>query len=236
MKLKLKSPKTALKAYLNQRPSESERDKFKKNLIALLDKRSVIENQPKDESEEHLKINLRDFLRDTYYVDNAINTKDRKDLVIHIGKSTDDDVAVIIEAKRPSNKNEMITADNVNKKALHELILYYFTERRAKEKVELKQLIITDINQWYIIDANQFDKHIYIDPKISRLYDIKVNDKKDNPWFYEELSKILSKLDIEIDCVYFDIKKDYEKILRNTESDDNQELVTLYKYFLPYTF
>ena len=236
MKLKLKSPKTALKAYLNQRPSESERDKFKKNLIALLDKRSVIENQPKDESEEHLKINLRDFLRDTYYVDNAINTKDRKDLVIHIGKSTDDDVAVIIEAKRPSNKNEMITADNVNKKALHELILYYFTERRAKEKVELKQLIITDINQWYIIDANQFDKHIYIDPKISRLYDIKVNDKKDNPWFYEELSKILSKLDIEIDCVYFDIKKDYEKILRNTESDDNQELVTLYKIFSPIYF
>ena len=108
MKLKLKSPKTALKAYLNQRPSESERDKFKKNLIDLLDKISVIENQPKDESEEHLKNNLRDFLRDTFYIDNAINTKDKKDLVIHIGKSTDTDVAVIIEAKRPSNKNEMI--------------------------------------------------------------------------------------------------------------------------------
>ena len=232
MKLHIQTPKAALKAFLNQRPSESERDKFKKNLIDLLDKISVIENQPKDESEEHLKNNLRDFLRDTFYIDsNAINTKDKKDLVIHMGKSTDDDVAVIIEAKRPSNKNEMITADNVNKKALHELILYYFTERRAKEKVELKQLIITDINQWYIIDANQFDKHIYKDP-IKRLYDIKVNDKKDNPWFYEELSKILSKLDIEIDCVYFHIK-DYEKILRNSTTDDDKELVALYKILSP---
>lgn len=55
MKLITQSPKKALKAFLKQRPSESERDKFKNNLIALLDKISVIEKQPKDESEEHLK-------------------------------------------------------------------------------------------------------------------------------------------------------------------------------------
>ena len=38
MKLHIQSPKAALKAFLNQRPSEIERDKFKKNLIDLLDK------------------------------------------------------------------------------------------------------------------------------------------------------------------------------------------------------
>ena len=117
MRLITQSPKKALKAFLKQRPSESERDKFKANLITLLDKISVIEKQPTDESEEHLKNNLRDFLRDTFYIDsNAINTKDKKDLVIHIGKTTDTDVAVIIEAKRPSNVKEMVSADNANKK------------------------------------------------------------------------------------------------------------------------
>jgi adenine-specific DNA-methyltransferase len=233
MKLITQSPKKALKAFLKQRPSESERDKFKNNLIALLDKISVIEKQPKDESEEHLKNNLRDFLRDTFYIDmNAINTKDKKDLVIHIGKSTDTDVAVIIEAKRPSNKNEMISTDNANKKALHELILYYLTERNAKENVQLKQLIVTDINQWFIIDANYFDKHIYRNTQIRKLYETKVNDKKDNPWFYEEISKIVSKIDVEIPCVYFDIR-DYEKILRNTKIDDDRELVALYKILSP---
>lgn len=233
MKLITQSPKKALKASLKQRPSESERDKFKNNLIALLDKISVIEKQPKDESEEHLKNNLRDFLRDTYYIDsNAINTKDKKDLVIHIGKSTDTDVAVIIEAKRPSNKNEMVSADNANKKALHELILYYLTERNAKENVQLKQLVVTDINQWFIIDANYFDKHIYRNTQIRKLYETKVNDKKDNPWFYEEIAKIISKIDIEIPCVYFDIR-DYEKILRNTATDDDKELVALYKILSP---
>lgn len=233
MKLITQSPKKALKAFLKQRPSESERDKFKNKLIALLDKISVIEKQPKDESEEHLKNNLRDFLRDTYYIDsNAINTKDKKDLVIHIGKSTDTDVAVIIEAKRPSNKNEMVSADNANKKALHELILYYLTERTAKENIQLKQLVVTDINQWFIIDANYFDKHIYRNTQIRNLYETKVNDKKDNPWFYEEIAKIVSKIDVEIPCVYFDIR-DYEKILRNTATDDDKELVALYKILSP---
>jgi hypothetical protein len=233
MKLHIQTPKAALKAFLNQRPSESERDKFKKNLIDLLDKISVIENQPKDESEEHLKNNLRDFLRDTFYIDsNAINTKDKKDLVIHMGKSTDTDVAVIIEAKRPSNTNEMISADNVNKKALHELILYYLTERNAKENVQLKQLVITDIKQWFIIDANYFDKHIYRNVQIRKLYETKLNDKKDNPWFYEEITKIVAKIDSEIPCVYFHIK-DYEKILRNSTTDDDKELVALYKILSP---
>jgi adenine-specific DNA-methyltransferase len=233
MKLISKSPKKALKAFLKQRPSESERDKFKNNLIALLDKISVIEKQPKDESEEHLKNNLRDFLRDTFYIDsNAINTKDKKDLVIHIGKTTDTDAAVIIEAKRPSNKNEMVSADNANKKALHELILYYLTERNAKENVQLKQLVVTDINQWFIIDANYFDKHIYRNTQIRKLYETKVNDKKDNPWFYEEIAKIVSKIDVEIPCVYFDIRN-YEKILRNSATDDDKELVALYKILSP---
>jgi hypothetical protein len=234
MRLIPQSPKVALKAFLKQRPSESERDKFKNNLIALLDKISVIEKQPKDESEEHLKNNLRDFLRDTFYIDsNAINTKDKKDLVIHIGKTTDTDVAVIIEAKRPSNVKEMVTADNANKKALHELILYYLTERNAKENVQLKQLVVTDINQWFIIDANYFDKHIYRNTQIRKLYETKVNDKKDNPWFYEEISKIVSKIDVEIPCIYFDIRRDYEKILRNTKTDDDKELVALYKILSP---
>jgi adenine-specific DNA-methyltransferase len=233
MKLITQTPKKALKAFLKHRPSEIERDKFKTNLISLLDKISVIEKQPKDESEEHLKNNLRDFLRDTYYIDsNAINTKDKKDLVIHIGKTTDTDVAVIIEAKRPTNVNEMISANNPNKKALHELILYYLNERNGNENIQLKQLIITDVNQWFIIDANYFDKHIYRNTQIKKLYQTKLNDKKDNPWFYEEIAKIVSKIDVDIPCVYFDIK-DYEKILRNTNTDDDKELVALYKILSP---
>ncbi|MBK8586389.1 MAG: hypothetical protein IPN88_13565 [Bacteroidetes bacterium] len=208
MKLIPQSPKKALKAFLKQKPLRSEIDLFKANLIILLDKINVIEKRPKDESEEHLKNDLRDFLRDTYYKEsNAINTKDKKDLVIHLGKTTDSEVGVIIEAKRPTNIGEMISADNPNKKALHELILYYLDERNSAGNNQLKQLVMTNVNEWYIIDANFFDKHIYRNAQIKKLYETKVNDKKDNPFFYEEIAKIISKLDVEIPCVYFDIRE-----------------------------
>ena len=215
MKLVPQSPKKALKTFLKQKPLRSEIDLFKVNLITLLDKINIIEQRPRDESEEHLKNDLRDFLRDTYYRDtNAINTKDKKDLVIHLGKTTESDAGVIIEAKRPKNANEMVSAANLNKKALHESILYYFDERNKVENNQLKHLIITNINEWYIIDSNQFDKHIYRNTQIKKLYETKINDNKDNPFFYEEVAKIIPKIDVEIPCVYFDIR-DYDAVLRN---------------------
>lgn len=233
MKLIPQSPKKALKPFLKQKPLRSDIDAFKSHLIDLLDKISTIEKRPTDESEEHLKNDLRDFLRDTYYKDiNAINTKDKKDLVIHLGKSTDSEVGVIIEAKRPNNLNEMVLAENPNKKALHELILYYLDERNKAGNIQLKQLVITNINEWYIIDANQFDKHIYRNTQIRKLYETKINDKKDNPFFYEEIAKIIQKTDVEIPCIYFDIRK-YETILRNNKKEDDRELIALFKILSP---
>jgi len=233
MKLITQTPKKALKAFLKQKPLRSEIDVFKTNLIALLDKISVIEKRPKDESEEHLKNDLRDFLRDTYYRDtNAINTKDKKDLVIHLDKSTNSEVGVIIEAKRPSNIGEMISADKPNKKALHELILYYLDERNKVGNFQLKQLVITNINEWYIIDANHFDKHIYNNTQIQNLYKTKVSDNKNNPFFYQEIEKLISKIDVEIPCVYFDIRE-YNTILRNNKKEDDRELSALLKILSP---
>jgi adenine-specific DNA-methyltransferase len=227
------SPKKALKAFAKQKPLRSEIDLFKINLAALLDKISVIETRPKDESEEHLKTDIRDFLRDTYYRDShAINTKDKKDLVVHIGRSTVSEVGVIIEAKRPNNTHEMITATNLNKKAMHELILYYLDERSRAGNNQLKKLVITNIYEWYIIDANYFDKFIYRNTAIKRLYNIYKNDRKDNPFFYEELRKILATLEIDLPCVYFDIRE-YTKIISNNRKDDDKQLSALLRVLSP---
>ncbi|TAG85572.1 MAG: class I SAM-dependent DNA methyltransferase, partial [Bacteroidetes bacterium] len=175
------TPKSILKILVRQPVVRAEIDIFKTNLTTLLDKINIIDKQTIDETEEHLKNNLRDFLRDTYYKDNyAINTKDKKDLVIHLDKTTNSEVGVIIEAKRPSNTNEMITAENPNKKAFHELILYYLDERHKANNFQLKQLIITNIYKWYIIDANDFDKYIYNNTQIKNLYQTKTNDNKNN--------------------------------------------------------
>ena len=83
MKIVKVNPKKSLnKAFLKQRPSRTEIELFKTNLIKLLDKIDEIER------EENQKNHIRDFLRDTYYKEtNEINTKDTKDLVIHLGKT-----------------------------------------------------------------------------------------------------------------------------------------------------
>jgi adenine-specific DNA-methyltransferase len=233
MKLSIQTPQKSLKPLLKQKPLRSEIDIFKTNLVLLLNKIAAIELLPKDETEEHLKNDVRDFLRDTFYKDtNAINTKDKKDLVIHINKSTNSDVGVIIEAKRPTNIAEMISAESPNKKALHELILYYLNERISNNNKELKQLVVTNINEWYIIDANYFDKHIYRNAAIKKLYENKINDKKDNPWFYEEVAKLVAKMDVEIICTYFNIK-DYETVLKNASNENDKVLIALYKILSP---
>jgi hypothetical protein len=166
------------------------------------------------------------------YFTNAINTKDKKDLVIHLDKTTNSEVGVIIEAKRPSNIGEMISADKPNKKALHELILYYLDERNKVGNFQLKQLVITNINEWYIIDANHFDKHIYNNTQIQNLYKTKVSDNKNNPFFYQEIEKLVAKIDVEIPCVYFDIRE-YDNILRNNKKEDDRELSALLKILSP---
>ena len=93
LKLIAHSPKKAIKALIKQKPLRADVTQFKQNLVALCHKIAVIEQQSKDESEEHLKNNLRDFLRDTFYKEtHAINTKDKKDLVLHLGKTTESPV------------------------------------------------------------------------------------------------------------------------------------------------
>ena len=213
MKLIIQNPKQALKSLLRQAVLRADFDAFKKNLINLLDKINIIENQPADETEEHLKNNIRDFLRDTYY------------------KNTNSEIAVIIEAKRPSNTEQMISTENINKKALHELILYYFDERKRLGNFQLKHLIITNIHEWYIFDENDFDKYIYNNSNIKKLYEIKINDKKTNEWFYAELkNNIINNIDLEILCTYFDLRE-YKNYLQDNTQE--KQLISLFKIFSP---
>jgi adenine-specific DNA-methyltransferase len=233
MKIKKINPDKFIKAFLKEKPKRNEIDLFKKNLLDLIDKINIINKRPIEESEEHLKNDIRDFLRDTYYKEtNVVNTKDKKDLVIYLDKTTDSPIGVVIEAKRPSNVSEMITIKDPNKKALHELILYYLDERIRIGNNEMKQLVITNINEWYIIDANYFDKYIYNNQQIKKLYDLYINDHKPKPFFYQEILKIISKLEFEIPCVIFDISK-YEGVLRNNNQVDDRKLISLYKILSP---
>ncbi len=229
MKLNIYNPKQALnKAYLKEKVSRDSIELFKRNLISLLGK--IDEN----ESEEHLKNVISDFLKDTWYKEiNEINTKDRKDLVIHIGKSTKDPVGVILEVKKPSNKSEMMTASKPNSKALHELVLYYLRERIEHNNIDIKYLIVTNIYEWYIIDEVWFEKHVFRNSKLKKDYDNWRLSGNDTKFFYENIAKpFLETVSEKIECTYFDIRE-YENIISNADKSDDNRLISLFKIFSP---
>ncbi|HRQ31020.1 MAG TPA: hypothetical protein PLU49_13135, partial [Saprospiraceae bacterium] len=171
MILKELKPRKALnKAFLKVKPNRTEIESFKSNLITLLDRTNDTE------TEEFHKNLVIDFLKKTYYDPNHfINTKGRNDLVIHNGPNADSTVGVIIEAKKPTNKVEMpqafantkinkqtgeqmITTKRLNVKAFQELVLYYLRERITHKNLEIKHLVVTNINEWFIFDAILFDR------------------------------------------------------------------------------
>ena len=225
-------PRKALnKAFLKIKPNRTFIESFKSNLIQILD--SINEK----ETEEFHKNLVIDFLKKTYYDPNYfVNTKGRNDLVIHNGKDAKTNVGVIIEAKSPINKSEMISVNNLNGKALQELILYYLRERITHKNIELKHLVVTNIYEWFVFDAQLFNK-LFAENRsfVKQFTDFEEGrlSGKTTDYFYKEIAKpFIDGLQNTIEFAYFDIRK-YEKPLRNTNKDDDKSLVALFKLLSP---
>ncbi len=232
MKLVISSPTKSLnKAYLKQSVKRDQIELFKANLVTLLDKIN------EKESEEHLKNLVAEFLKDTWYKPSyEINTRDKTDLVIHNGPSTQNNVAVLLEVKKPTNRQEMILPERPNAKALHELLRYYLQERYLHGNKEIKRLVICNIYEWYIFDATDFERFFFHNQRLIKSYKdwnegLLVSTNTD--WFYQEIAKpfIEKELD-ELPCVYFNLKE-HERIIRTPDKTDDTKLIALYKVLSP---
>jgi hypothetical protein len=242
-RLHILKPRKALnKAFLKVKPNRTEIESFKTNLTQLLDRINDAE------SEEFHKNLIIDFLKKSYYDPNHfVNTKGRNDLVIHNSDKASGTVGVIIEAKKPTNKTEMLKVfapgdtpeqmlSKINVKAFHELVLYYLRERITQKNIEIKHLIATNINEWFIFDATVFDRLFaqnknlvkqFIDFERGSLADTKTD------FFYKQIAEpFISELKHDIEFTYFDIRE-YEKPLRNDDKKDDNKLIALFKLLSP---
>ncbi len=232
MELKELKPRIALnKAFIKVKPTRTEIETFKINLIQLLDR---IDDK---ESEEFHKNLVADFLKKTYYEPNYfINTKGRNDQVIHNGNDAKTSVGVIIEAKKPTNKAEMISRTNLNAKAFQELVLYYLRERITHKNIEVKHLVATNINEWFIFNATTFDKLFAENNQfVKQFKDFEERRLAgtNTDFFYEQIAKpFIASLSSTIEYTYFNFQ-DYQKPLRNTNKEDDAKLIALYKVLSP---
>jgi adenine-specific DNA-methyltransferase len=182
-----------------------------------------------NEREEHIKEPIKKFFQSTFYGENLINTRNNIDLAIYLDKTIKSDVGVIIEAKRSSNKKEFISPDNLNKKALHELLLYYFRERIDNKNNNIKHLIATNGLEWFFFKAEDFYNIFYKNRSLVKEYEQFRDGLKDttkNEIFYDEIAKKhIDSIQDQLPFVHIDFTKtDFDKL------NDN-ELNTYYKIF-----
>ena len=220
--------KSLNKAYRHISIDKASFDLFKGQLSILFDQLALID------TEEKVKGDFMDFLKLTFYRQNyKVSPNGKIDTAIHLGSSIDAPVGVIFEVKMPSNVTEMVTRENLNRKALQEILLYYLRERVEKKNIQLKQLVITNIYEFFIFDAQEFERVFYSNKKLLKAFDDFNNgkltsDKTD--FFYKEIAAVyIENVVSDLNYTYFDIR-DYRRFLNN---GNDKKLIELYKVFSP---
>lgn len=105
---------------------------------------------------------LRDFLKGTFYSNNDINklSDNNVDWAVRL-EGQNRPVGIIIEDKRQENKREMITTDDLNRKAMQQLVYYYLIEKEQKKNIDVRHLIANNMYEFFIFDATSFEKYFF---------------------------------------------------------------------------
>jgi len=144
--------------------TQTEFERFTEALQTMFQKNET------SKSEENYKINFVEFLNTIFQKKNYINALPLDgnmgiDLAIHLNKSGKSKAAVHFEIKKPSNVSEMISPDNLNRKAFHESVLYFLFDKIENKNNESKHIIISNLEEFYIFDAQEFTRLFIRDNK-----------------------------------------------------------------------
>ena len=209
-------------AFRRQKPTRAQLDDFQ------LAKQTLLAAINPTESEEHLKKLLTDFLAHPgvlgpgYY----LNVRKKRDLVIRTGPREGAPVGAIVEVKRAANPGEMVTPHDLNRKALHELLLYYLEDRRDGHADNLRRLVITNGYEWFVFDALDFDRLFWRDAGLKGDFLAWAGGKKagkTTKYFYEEVAyPFLAGLEAELPFAYLDLR---------AEPATERDRITLAKLF-----
>ncbi|MFM8005841.1 MAG: type II restriction endonuclease, partial [Dolichospermum sp.] len=134
----------------------------------------------------------------------------------------------------------MLKVDNLNTKAFQELVLYFLRERLTAKNLEIKYLIATNIYEWFIFDANIFEK-AFIENKtlVQQFTDFEAGrlSSKKTDFFYKEIAQpAINEITDKITFTHFDIRE-YQQYLQEYsqpgENANDIKLIPLFKLFSP---
>ena len=226
--LKTKPSKSLNKAYYKQSLSREQMELFKKEL------QNTFNHIDEKQDEEYHKNVIADLFKNVYCKDKyLVNVNKKEDLVIRLGNTTTDDVGVLLEFKKPTEKRDMVSADNANVKALQEVVLYYLRQTVDNDNHKITNIVVTNIYEWFIFDGVWFEKNIFRNSKLKKDYLAFKTSGHDTKYFYDTIAaKYLAEFTDEVPCTYFNLK-DYEKKITNDDKNDDDDLIDLYKILSP---
>jgi len=214
------------KAYRQIAIETDDFNRFKEALHTLLS--TISDGQREETQKEH----LRNFLSDTFYKPYYMAPEEDIDLAVRLDKTNKSNIGLLIEVKSTTNKNEMISVGNLNRKALQELLLYYLRERITKKNTDIKYLIATNVYEYFIFDAQDFEQKFYQNKKLKKEFQDFEDGRKTSrktDFFYSEIASLfIEEVADSLDYTYFDIRS-YAKYL--DEDTAPKKLIELYKIF-----
>lgn len=181
------------------------RDAFEKFAAAF---QTYLERIDSGETEENLKTHLMDFLKVGFLPTHLIEQQGRTDFVIRVGgKATP--CAVLFEAKREANRADMISVSDCNKKALHEIVLYYM-KQRCEGNTDIQKLIICTEHRFFVFDAKEYERLFFNNTEFRKSYQAWAAGKKTDSttdFFYTQIAwPFIASSDAELLATFFDLR------------------------------
>lgn len=208
-----------------------EMEKFRVAMQEMFDRINPLEE------EEFNKNLVTRFFNSAFYGNGQymVNTYHKTDLAIYTEMGTNHEHPVVLMEFKGPGRPDMVTKDNLKKKALYQLILYYIREEVKNHNTDIKHLIITNCREYFIFEKKLFyklfarNKHL-----VKQVLDADTGDD-DNNYIYNEIIKPeVERIELErqLQFVYIDLCK-FKHQIEDKSIINDRPFITIYKLFSP---
>ena len=210
------------KSYLRQPVDEKELENFRSKLEILL------KDLNKNDIEEANKGRVKTFLEQTLWPSNTyeINASGKTDLTI-MDKNRGCNV-VLFEFKMVGS-SEMVTKDDMVRKSMFELVLYYILEEYENKNTNIKHLIISDGYKYFIFEKELFWDLFGKDKNFVH----NITSQKKRPYTYDRIIRPkVEQVRNKLSFTFVDLE-DYKKDITKEDVISKRNFKALYKLFSP---
>lgn len=217
------------KVYLRDKPEVQKVKGFKSAMQDLLARINPSEH------EEFNKNLVAEFFNSSLYSDRnyMVNTYHRTDLAIYAEMGTHNEHPVVLfEFKGPS-RPDMVTKNDLKKKALYELILYYIREEVKNHNTDIKHLVITNCWEYFIFEKKLFYQLFVRNTRfVQKVIDADTGDDRTEYIYNNIIKPEVERIEHRLEFVHIDLRS-FEQDIRHDNIINKRAFVAVYKLFSP---